>query len=120
MGVTGVQTWLSRSRADGTRLLVDAALGAGVRALVYPSFAPIYADGGADWLSWGSPIAPTDILASTVVAEREVARFSAAGGRGGGLRMAGVYGPPSAATRHGLRLAGRGVSGFIGPARGYP
>src|SRR3712207_8726561 len=77
MGVTGVQTWLSRSRADGTRLLVDAALGAGVRALVYPSFAPIYADGGADWLSWGSPIAPTDILESTVVAEREVERFSA-------------------------------------------
>jgi nucleoside-diphosphate-sugar epimerase len=87
--------------------------------LVYPSFAPVYADGGAAWLSAGSPIAPTDVLRSTVVAEQEVARFTASGGRGVVLRMAGIYGPHSAATRDVLTLAQRGVSGFIGPAEAF-
>ncbi|MFW3168859.1 NAD-dependent epimerase/dehydratase family protein [Geodermatophilus sp. CPCC 206100] len=108
-----------RIRAQGTRVLVDAALAAGVGAVVYPSFAPVYADGGAEWLCWGSPIAPTDVLESTVVAEREVERFSAAGGRGVALRMAGVYGPHSAATRDVLALAHRGVSGFVGRPEAY-
>ncbi|WP_369133857.1 NAD-dependent epimerase/dehydratase family protein [Modestobacter sp. I12A-02662] len=108
-----------RLRADGTRLLVDAALAQGVGVLVYPSFAPVYADGGATWLSAGSPVAPTDVLRSTVVAEQEVARATAAGGHGVVLRMAGVYGPHSAATRDVLALAERGISGFVGPAGAF-
>jgi nucleoside-diphosphate-sugar epimerase len=82
-------------------------------------FAPIYADGGAAWLSRGCPIAPTDVLESTVVAEREVERFSATGRRGVALRMAGVYGPHSAATRDVLGMAARGLSGSIGPVEAY-
>ncbi|MCV2489313.1 NAD(P)-dependent oxidoreductase [Geodermatophilus sp. YIM 151500] len=110
-----------RLRAEGTRLLIDAALaaGAGIGAVVYPSFAPVYADGGATWLSYGSPIAPTDILESTIVAEDQVERYAATGGRGVTLRMAGIYGPHSAATRDLLALARRGVSGFVGPADAY-
>lgn len=106
-------------RRDGTRNLVDAALAAGVGSVIYPSFAPIYADGGASWLSYGDPIAPTDILRSTVDAEREVDRFTGAGGRGVVLRMAGVYGPHSSATRDVVALADRGISGFVGPAGAY-
>ena len=107
-----------RIRRVGTRNLVTAALGTGVSVVVYPSFAPIYADGGARWLSYGDPVAPTDILQSTLEAEGEVDRFTAAGGRGVVLRMAGVYGPHSAATRDVLALAGRGISGFVGPRKG--
>jgi nucleoside-diphosphate-sugar epimerase len=108
-----------RIRVEGTRNLVDAALAAGVGVLVYPGFAPVYADGGARWLSAGDPVAPTAVLRSTLVAEDEVARFTAGGGRGVGLRMAGVYGPHSPATRDVLALARRGVSAFAGPAGAY-
>jgi nucleoside-diphosphate-sugar epimerase len=98
---------------------VDAALAAGVRVVVYPSFAPVYADGGARWLSAGDPLAPTAVLRSTLVAEDEIARFTAHGGRGVALRMAGVYGPHSAASRDVLALARRGVCAFVGPAAAY-
>jgi nucleoside-diphosphate-sugar epimerase len=108
-----------RLRRDGTRILVDAALAADVGTVVYPSFAPVYADGGDRWLSYGDPIAPTDILESTLGAEREVDRFTGAGGRGVVLRMAGVYGPHSSATRDVLALVGKGISGFVGPAAAY-
>jgi uncharacterized protein YbjT (DUF2867 family) len=106
--------WLEndRIRAEGTHNLVDAALATGVG----PSFAPIYADGGDQWLSAGSPIAPTDILRSTVTAEEEVSRFGTHGGRGVVLRTAGIYGPHSASTRDVLALA---FSAFMGPAGGY-
>jgi nucleoside-diphosphate-sugar epimerase len=108
-----------RIRAEGTRNLVDAALATGVGTVVYPSFAPVYADGGARWLSYGDPVAPTDILRSTMDAEQEIARFSTAGGRGAVLRMAGIYGRHSSATRDVLALAHRGISGFVGPAAAY-
>jgi len=108
-----------RIRADGTRNLVDAALTEGAGVIVYPSFAPVYADGGARWLSVGDPVAPTAVLRSTLLAEEEVARFVAAGGRGVVLRMAGVYGTYSAATRDVLALARRGLSAFAGPSGAY-
>jgi nucleoside-diphosphate-sugar epimerase len=108
-----------RLRSEGTRNLVDAALRHDVGALVYPSFAPVYADGGDAWLSYGAPVAPTDILESTITAEHEVLRLGGEGGRGVALRMAGVYGRHSAATRDVLTLAGRGISGFVGPPQAY-
>jgi nucleoside-diphosphate-sugar epimerase len=114
-------SWLEndRIRREGTGNLVDAALAAGVATVVYPSFAPVYADGGSRWLSFGDPIAPTDILRSTVDAEAAVDRFTAAGGRGVVLRMAGVYGPHSTATREVFAMARKGISGFVGPAAAY-
>lgn len=108
-----------RIRRDGTRHVVDAALATGVRTVVYPSFAPVYADGGDRWLEYGSPLDPTDILTSTLDAEREVSRFTTHGGRGVVLRMAGMYGPHSAATNDVIALAHKGISAFVGPAAAY-
>jgi nucleoside-diphosphate-sugar epimerase len=108
-----------RIRIEGTRNLVDAALATGVGVFVYPSFAPVYADGGARWLSAGAPVDPTEVLESTLVAEDEVVRYAAAGGRGVVLRMAGVYGPHSAAARDLFALARRGISAFAGPPDAY-
>ncbi len=106
--------------SNSPRTLVDAALASGVGVFVYPSFAPVYADGGTRWLSAGAPVDPTDVLESTLVAEDEVLRFATAaataGGRGIVLRMSGVYGPHSSATRDVLALARRGVSAFARPA----
>jgi nucleoside-diphosphate-sugar epimerase len=108
-----------RIRRDGTRHLVDAALASGVKTVVYPSFAPVYADGGDRWLEYGSPLDPTDILTSTLDAEREVGRFTTRGGRGVVLRMAGIYGPHSPTTTDVIALARKGISGFVGPADAF-
>ena len=69
--------------------------------------------------SAASAVAPTAVLRSTLLAEEEVARFVAAGGRGVVLRMAGVYVTYSAATRDVLALARRGLSAFAGPSGAY-
>jgi nucleoside-diphosphate-sugar epimerase len=108
-----------RIRVEGTRNLVDAALASGVGVFVYPSFAPVYADGGARWIAAGAPVDPMEVLESTLVAEDEVVRHAAGGGRGVVLRMAGVYGPHSATTRDVFALARRGISAFAGPADAY-
>jgi nucleoside-diphosphate-sugar epimerase len=108
-----------RIRTEGTANLVQCALATRVDVLVYPSFAPIYADGGSRWLSYGDPLAPTDVLESTVAAEELVHGFTRAGRRGVALRMAGIYGPHSAATRTALKLGHWGVSPFVGRADAY-
>src|ERR687895_278145 len=64
-----------------------------VGVFVYPSFASVYPDRGDAWIdAVSTPVAPTDILLSTLAAEREVARFAESGGRGISLRLWGVFG----------------------------
>jgi nucleoside-diphosphate-sugar epimerase len=108
-----------RIRVEGTQNLVQCALATRVEVLVYPSFAPIYADGGSRWLSYGDPLAPTDVLESTVVAEELVQGFAVARGRGVVLRVAGIYGPHSPATRTALAMGRRGLSPFVGRGDAY-
>ncbi len=107
-----------RIRAEGTKNLVDAALEAGARVFVYPSFAFVYPDSGDAWIDAAStPVDPTDILHSTIAAEREVARFAASGRqhrRGISLRLGGLYGSDLPSTKEQLQLARRGVSMFGG------
>src|SRR5215211_6033000 len=81
-------------RAEGAKFLVDAALEAGARVFVYPSFAFVYPDSGDAWIDAAStPVDPIDILHSTISAEREVARFATeGGGRGISLRLGFLYG----------------------------
>ena len=47
-----------RVRRDGSAALVDAALGSGVRRFVQESFAPIYEDGGDQWIDERWPVRP--------------------------------------------------------------
>ena len=83
-----------RLRTEATAHLVDAAIGSGVQVFVQESITFFYADGRERWLDEDSPIEPVwDILDSALAAEREVARFTEAGGRGVILRMASLYGP---------------------------
>lgn len=107
-------------RAVATEVLVDAALAANVTAFVYPSVSFVYADGGAHWLRAGAPVDPTPVLRSTLVAERELARFAAHPGRRGvAVRLGGLYGPSSSLTRAALSSAARGHGPVAGPADAY-
>jgi nucleoside-diphosphate-sugar epimerase len=103
-----------RIRAEGTRNLVDAALATSARVFVYPSFAFVYPDSRDAWIDAAStPVAPTDILHSTIAAEREVARFASSGDRRGiSLRLGGLYGSNVPSTSEQIQLARRGVSMF--------
>ena len=114
-----------RIRAEGTRHLVSAALDAGVRTFVYPSFAFVYPDSGDDWIDAATtPAAPTENLGSTIAAEQEVLRFAAAergapGRRGIALRMGALYGPDLPSMTEQLQLARRGVSMFGAAPRAF-
>jgi nucleoside-diphosphate-sugar epimerase len=102
-----------RIRAEGTKNLVDAALKVGAQIFVYPSFAFVYPDSGDAWIDEAStPVDPVDILRSTIVAEREVARYAEDGRRGVSLRLGGLYGHELPSTREQLKLARRGISIF--------
>ncbi len=111
-----------RIREDGTHNLVDAALAAGVETFIYPSVIFVYPDGGDRWLDAATTqpvVPPSNILRSTLIAEAEVARFSADGHRGVVLRMGAFYGPESVQTRDLVDLARRGLAALLGSSEGY-
>jgi nucleoside-diphosphate-sugar epimerase len=81
-----------RLRADGSRLLVDAALGSAVEVYVQPSVTFVYpAEGEVDEDTPIGEVRPH--LESGLVAEREAARFAASGRRGVVLRFGLLDGP---------------------------
>lgn len=109
-----------RIRVEGTPLLVDAALAAGVNVFLYPSLAFVYQDGGDAWLSADTARAdPNTGVSATLVAEAEAARFAAGGGRGIVLRMGYFYGPEAESTLDTLALARRGGAFLSGSADAY-
>jgi hypothetical protein len=86
-----------RLRTEAARILVDAALGAGVDTFVQPTIAFVYPqDAPADEDTPVGEVAPN--LRSALVAEQETARFAAAGRRGVVLRFGLLDGP---GTGHG-------------------
>lgn len=112
----------NRLRTEGTKLLVNAALGAGVERVVYPSVTMVYADGQDRMLAAGtegSAEQPTTILQSTITAEAEVRRFTEAGGTGIALRMGNLYGRHSGTPAPAIATAKRGVSMFVGRPEAY-
>jgi nucleoside-diphosphate-sugar epimerase len=94
-----------RLRREGTRVLVDAALRAGIERVVKESIAFVYPDGGDAWIDEDTPPHDSPMLSSTFAAEREVERFSAAGGTGVTVRLGMFYGPEATTTDDALRVA---------------
>ena len=81
-----------RLRADASRILVDAAIGAGARVYVQPTVTFVYPTRGN--VSEGTPVGEVlPILRSALVAEQETDRFARAGGRGVVLRFGLLDGP---------------------------
>lgn len=82
-----------RLRAEATPILVDAALAASAEWFLFPSIAFVYPGSGP--VDESTPVAEDmpEFLRSALEAERHVARFDAAGGRGVVLRLGVLYGP---------------------------
>jgi 2-alkyl-3-oxoalkanoate reductase len=82
-----------RVRRLGSAALVNAALATGVRRFIQESFAPVYAAHGDVWIDERHLVQPVRYNRSSLDAERNAARFTAAGGGAGVvLRFAGFYG----------------------------
>ena len=107
-----------RIRRVGSAAIVSAALDAAVSRLVQESFAPMYADGGDDWLDETAPVVPAAYNRSTLDAEHSVERFVRSGGTGAVLRFAALYGPDRL-MREMLGLIRKGWSPLPGDPRAY-
>jgi len=81
-----------RLRADASRILVDAAIAAGVAVYVQPTVTFVYPTDGP--VSEDTPVSEVlPILRSALVAEQQAERFARAGGRGVVLRFGLLDGP---------------------------
>ena len=81
-----------RLRAGASRVLVDAAMEAGVAVYVQPSVAFVYPEDGP--VSEDTPLRDVPpILRSALAAEQQAERFARAGGRGVVLRLGLLDGP---------------------------
>jgi nucleoside-diphosphate-sugar epimerase len=115
----------TRLRVEGTRVLVDAALAAGVTRVVAESITFIYCDGGSEWIDERAPVDAPVGLQPVVALERELERFTASGGGGSGerigiaLRFGSFYGPEARSTDEYLMLGRKRVAPVLGPADGY-
>src|ERR671937_2739909 len=81
-----------RLRAEASRILVDAAIEAGVEVYVQPTVTFVYPQNGQ--VSEDTPVGEVlPILRSALAAEQQTERFASAGGRGVVLRMGLLDGP---------------------------
>ena len=106
-----------RLRTQGAAVLVNAALAGGARVYVQESITFLYADQADRWIDETGPIDAPWPLASARDAERQTARFSAAGGAGIVLRFALFYAPYAPSTRDSIRLARWRLFPILGDAR---
>jgi len=85
-----------RLRAEASRILVDAAIAAGVAVYVQPTVAFVYPPDGP--VSEDTPVGEvTPLLRSALAAEQHAERFARAGGRGVVLRLGLLDGPGTGA-----------------------
>jgi nucleoside-diphosphate-sugar epimerase len=108
-----------RIRTEGTRMLVDVAIAAGVKSFIYPSVVFLYPNRGESWIDDETPIDHVPMMQSAVDAEREVARFTQSGGRGVTLRMGAFYGPGAQNVSDTLEAARKGITLLAGPGDAY-
>ena len=105
-------------RRDGSATLVDAALAVGVRRFIQESFAPVYEDGGAQWIDERWPVRPVSYNRTILDAEASAERFTRGGGAGIVVRFAAFYGHDSLLNDM-LKIVRRGWSPVPGRADAY-
>lgn len=111
---------MDRVRRQVSANLADGALAGGtVGRMIQESFAPIYADGGSDWLDESSPVRPERYNRSTLDAERQADRMSRSGRIGVVVRFGMLYGPDDEATAQVIRFVRRGMYPLPGLPDGY-
>ena len=111
---------MDRVRRQVSANLVEAALATEtVGRFVQESFAPIYVDGGDDWIDEASPVRPADYNRSALDAESQAERVTQAGRAGVVLRFGMFYGPDDATTLQVLDSVRRGWFPVFGRPDGY-
>ncbi len=110
----------NRIRTEGSSVVVDAALSAGVPKLIQESVVMIYKDGGDKWLDETWPVDNFPMAHSNLAAEASVDRFTRSGGQGIVMRFGWFYGRGAAHSEEFFHLAKRfGLSAMMGGADGY-
>lgn len=107
-----------RLRAEGSRIVVQAAKAACVRRIVQESVSLLYADGGDDVLTEASPLAVTRAVEPSAVAESNVADFEGPSRVAVILRFGQLIGD-DAMTRWRLAQARSGRAIGIGDPHGW-
>ena len=108
-----------RIRREGSRILADAAIGAGARRFLQESFAPMYADAGEEWIDERSRLRPARYNRSTIDAEISADRATQAGLEGVVLRFGMFYGPDSGQLRDMIRIVRAGWSPLPGSPEAF-
>ncbi len=109
----------SRIRRVGSSNLTAAALSGGAKHFIQESFAPIYGDGGDEWLDENAAIEPARYNAAVVDAEAAAARFAGNGRTGVALRFAFFYGPDSGFLIDMIRYIRKGLAPAFGSPQGF-
>jgi nucleoside-diphosphate-sugar epimerase len=108
-----------RIRTEGSAVIVDAALAAGVDRVVQESVSMLYSDHGACWVDEDAPIDHYPMARANLAAEANLHRFSKAGGIGIVLRFGWFYGPGAAHSEQLFALARWHVGLVLGQPDSY-
>jgi 2-alkyl-3-oxoalkanoate reductase len=113
-----------RAGARRRRSMLLASVATALRAepsirLIQRSSAAVYADGGDDWISENSPVAPSQATRAAADGERIASEHVARGGAATVLRLAHPYGPDDRWTQQLMTLARRGWLLLDGPDGAY-
>ncbi len=107
-----------RIRAEGSRLVAEAARAAGVRRLVQESASLVYGDGGEEWLGEDSPVVVNRATEPMVMAEAHAQEFGNGSRDSLVLRFGGIIGDDDY-TRWRLARARAGQPAAFGPPDGW-
>jgi nucleoside-diphosphate-sugar epimerase len=119
MALTSSWAENDRIRREASRNLVDAALATGATRYVQESIAFIYRDEGDAWHSEDDPVEIAPYASSTLDAEAQAARFTAAGGIGVVLRFGNFQAAASEQSQAALWMArATGTAMGVGRADG--
>jgi nucleoside-diphosphate-sugar epimerase len=108
-----------RVRIEGSAVVVDAALAAGVPRLVQESVSMVYPDRGGEWIDEDVEPGPYPNARANLAAEANARRFSDAGGSGIVLRLGLFYGPGARHSEQFLAMARHHVVPLIGHSESY-
>jgi nucleoside-diphosphate-sugar epimerase len=108
-----------RVRIEGSAVVVDAALAAGVPRLVQESVSMVYPDRGDDWIDEDVEPDPYPNARGNLAAEASATRFSASGGIGVVLRLGLFCGPGARHSEQFLAMARHHVVPLIGHPESY-
>lgn len=109
----------TRIRTEGSRIVAEAALAAGVPRLIQESVSMLYRDNGADWIDEKSPVDQFPMAVGNHAAEASANGFTRKGGTGIVLRFGFFYGPGATHSEEFLAMAKWRLCTQIGPAGSY-